>query len=104
MFQVIYQDEYLQECYNKAENMREKVRLNRLRKSLPGHSFSSCLIIASISVLGVFNRPTFIAFAFTPIFFWLHRGLGSKNIGLPEFHLRIVLLGRLLFAALRATP
>ncbi|XP_046674353.1 GPI mannosyltransferase 4-like [Homalodisca vitripennis] len=91
--QVIYQDEYLQECYNKAENMREKVRLNRLRKSLPGHSFSSCLIIASISVLGVFNRPTFIAFAFTPIFFWLHRGLGSKNIGLPEFHLRIVLLG-----------
>uniref|UniRef100_A0A1B6M3X5 Mannosyltransferase n=1 Tax=Graphocephala atropunctata TaxID=36148 RepID=A0A1B6M3X5_9HEMI len=92
--QIIYQDEYLEECYIRAESMREKVRLNRLRKSLPGHSFSSCIKIASISVLGVFNRPTFIAFAFTPIFFWLHRGLGSRHIGLSDFHLRIVLLGK----------
>ncbi|XP_054266608.1 GPI mannosyltransferase 4-like [Macrosteles quadrilineatus] len=91
--QIISTDEYLQECYSKTADMREKVRLSRLRKSLPGHSFSSCAIIASITVIGVFNRPTFLAFAFTPIFFWLHRGLGSKSVGLSEFHLRILLLG-----------
>lgn len=74
--------------------MREKVRLNRLRKLLPGHSFSRCILISTITVLGVFNRPTFLAFAFTPVFFWLHRGLGSRHIGLPEFHLRILFLGK----------
>lgn len=94
LLQIIEQDEWLEQCYLKTGSMKEKVRLNRLRKALPGHSFSSCLVIASIAVLGVFNRPTFLAFAFTPVFFWLHRGLGSKHVGLAEFHKRIIILGK----------
>lgn len=97
---IIYQDEYLRDCYSSAETIRDKVMFSRLRKSLPGHSLSSCVAIATITVLGVFNRPTFLAYAFPPVFFWLHRGLGSKYIGLSEFHLRIVLLA---ISALPAT-
>lgn len=52
-----------------------------MRLALPWHSFTSVFFIASITVMGVFNRPTFLAFAFPPIFFWLLRGMGSQIIG-----------------------
>ena len=58
--------------------------------SLPPHTLKDCLLLATITVLGIFNRPTFIAFAFPPIFFWLQRGLGSKTVGFLHFHLRII--------------
>lgn len=56
---------------------------------MPPHSLNHCIKIATITVIGIFNRPTFIAFAFIPIFFWLQRSLGSKSVGFGHFHVRI---------------
>lgn len=88
---VIIQDDFLSDKYEKASNPVERVKLYKMRNALPSHSLTHCVAVASISVVGVFNRPTFLAFAFPPVFFWLHRGLGSKNIGLGQFHLRIMI-------------
>ena len=84
------QDEYLSDKYNAAGTPVERVKFFKMRSALPSHSFSSCLLTATITVTGIFNRPTFLAFAFPAVFFWLQRGLGSKIVGLGEFHLRII--------------
>ncbi|XP_049882381.1 GPI mannosyltransferase 4 [Pectinophora gossypiella] len=89
---IIYHDEFLQERYNQASSPVEKVKLFKLRTHLPQHSLNNVLIIASLVVIGIFNRPTFVGFAFPPIFFWLHRGLGSKVVGFKDFHYRIISL------------
>nr|CAD7405165.1 unnamed protein product [Timema poppensis] len=89
--QVIQQEEFLSDKYKEADTPVERVKLYKIRSALPSHSLSRCFALASITVLGTFNRPTFIAFAFPPIFFWLQRGLGSKIIGLHDFHLRMLL-------------
>lgn len=60
--------------------------------TLPSHSLNDCLMITTITVFGIFNRPTFVAFALPPIFFWLFRGLGSKTVGFLDFHARIFML------------
>jgi len=89
---VILQDEYLRDKYNAAGTPVEKVKFYKLRSALPHHSLSWCFVVATITVAGIFNRPTFLAFAFPSVFFWLQRGLGSKIIGLCDFHLRILML------------
>jgi phosphatidylinositol glycan class Z len=89
--QVILQDEYLSDRYNAAGTPVEKVKFYKLRSALPHHSLSLCFVVATITVTGIFNRPTFLAFAFPSVFFWLQRGLGSKIIGLGDFHLRILI-------------
>ncbi|KAL1123275.1 hypothetical protein AAG570_002361 [Ranatra chinensis] len=89
---ILYQDEYLQECYNSSSNIRDRVKFHRLRLSLPWHTFSNAAAIATVTSLGVFNRPTFLAFAFPALFFWLQRGLGTKRISLWDFNMRILVL------------
>ncbi|XP_043492905.1 GPI mannosyltransferase 4 [Polistes fuscatus] len=86
---VIIQSDYLSNKYDQAKNGVERVKYYKLLGSLPSHSLNHCLKIATITVIGIFNRPTFVAFAFPPIFFWLQRGLGSRSIGLLHFHIRI---------------
>ncbi|XP_012259595.2 GPI mannosyltransferase 4 [Athalia rosae] len=86
---IVHKDDYLSDKYKRAGNVVDRVKYFKLRASLPSHSLNNCLILATITVIGIFNRPTFMAFAFAPIFFWLQRGLGSKNIGLADFHIRI---------------
>ncbi|RZF39822.1 hypothetical protein LSTR_LSTR000470 [Laodelphax striatellus] len=85
---VISKDEFLRDRYTAADNWRDRIKIHKVRMSLPGHSLSKCFLIASVTVLGVFNRPTFLAFACAPIFFWLHRGLGTKYVGFTEFNQR----------------
>ncbi|KAK9306616.1 hypothetical protein QLX08_002801 [Tetragonisca angustula] len=75
---IVVQSDYLSSKYNKAKTGVERVKYYKLKASLPQHSLNHCMKIATITVIGIFNRPTFIAFAFAPIFFWLQRGLGSK--------------------------
>ncbi|XP_076238216.1 phosphatidylinositol glycan anchor biosynthesis class Z [Calliopsis andreniformis] len=87
---VVIQSDYLSDKYNKARNGVERVKYYKLKASLPAHSLNHCFKIATITVIGLFNRPTFIAFAFAPIFFWLQRGLGSKSVGFGDFHIRII--------------
>ncbi|XP_053996200.1 GPI mannosyltransferase 4 isoform X1 [Hylaeus anthracinus] len=86
---VVIQSDYLKDKYNKAKNGVERVKYYKLKASLPSHSLNHCFKIATITVIGIFNRPTFIAFALSPIFFWLQRGLGSKSVGFGDFHIRI---------------
>lgn len=87
---VIEHNEALTDEYQKATDVVEKVKLYKLKKLLPEYSLSKCLQIATLSIVGMFNRPTFIAFAFPSVFLWLTRGLGSKYIGLKDFHIRLL--------------
>ncbi|XP_003707649.1 phosphatidylinositol glycan anchor biosynthesis class Z [Megachile rotundata] len=86
---VVIQSDYLSDKYIKAKSGVERVKYYKLKASLPPYSLNNCLKIATVTVIGIFNRPTFIAFAFPPIFFWLQRGLGSKSVGFVDFHIRI---------------
>lgn len=86
---VIYHDEFLREKYDQAKTPVEKVQIFKLQSLLPYHSLTSVFFISLVIVVGFFNRPTFLAFAFPPMFFWLHRGLGSKVVGFKDFNLRI---------------
>ncbi|XP_047520615.1 GPI mannosyltransferase 4 [Pieris napi] len=89
---VIYHQEYLQEKYKHAVTPMERVRIYKMQTHLPQHSLNNVLSLASLVVIGIFNRPTFIGFALIPIFFWLHRGIGSKIVGFADFHARIFML------------
>lgn len=86
---IIYHEEFLKEKYKQAATAVERVKLFKLRTHLPPHSLNHVILLATVTVLGIFNRPTFVGFAFSPIFFWLHRGLGSKVVGFKDFHYRI---------------
>ncbi|XP_078048022.1 phosphatidylinositol glycan anchor biosynthesis class Z [Augochlora pura] len=86
---VVIQSDYLSDKYNKAQTGVDRVKYYKLKATLPPHSLNHCFKIATITVVGIFNRPTFIAFAFPPIFFWLQRGLGSKSVGFGDFHIRM---------------
>ena len=86
---MVLQSDYLKNKYYKAKNGVERTKIYKLRMSLPPHSLNDCLLLATITAVGIFNRPTFLAFAFPPIFFWLQRGLGSKSVGFLDFHIRI---------------
>ncbi|XP_033334365.1 phosphatidylinositol glycan anchor biosynthesis class Z [Megalopta genalis] len=89
---VVIQSDYLSDKYNKAQTGVDRVKYYKLKATLPPHSLNHCFKIATITVVGIFNRPTFIAFAFSPIFFWLQRGLGSRSVGFGDFHIRIFTL------------
>lgn len=90
LFQVIAETNRLYECYDAAKTGIERAKYYKLRASLPLHSLNHCYILATLTIVGIFNRPTFVAFAFPPIFFWLQRGLGTRSIGFLDFHIRIV--------------
>lgn len=67
--------------------------MNRKLRQLPSHNFCHCLEIGSILAIGTFNRPTFLLFAVTPIFYWLSRGF-SKNYknSVRIFNIRFIVL------------
>lgn len=86
---VIQRYEYLSERYRKAKAAAERARFYKLKLLLPSHSMRHSIAISLLTVAGVFNRPTFVVFAMPPVFFWLHRGLGSKSVNFATFHLRM---------------
>ncbi|CAH0405172.1 unnamed protein product [Chilo suppressalis] len=89
---VIYHNEFLREKYEQAKSAVERVKLFKLSTHLPEHSLNRVLFLSTLVVIGIFNRPTFVGFAFPPVFFWLYRGLGSKVVGFKDFHYRIFVL------------
>ncbi|KAK0090749.1 hypothetical protein PV325_006308 [Microctonus aethiopoides] len=89
---IVLQSDRILNYYENAQSIVDRVKYYKLRASLPVHSLNHCFIIASITVIGIFNRPTFIAFALSPIFFWLRRGLGSRSVNFLDFHARIFIL------------
>lgn len=89
---VIFQTDFLQEKYDTAETTVEKVKLYKMKSSLPHHSFNNCWLVSTICVIGVFNRPTFLFFGMPIVFFWLLRGMGTKTISFMDFNLRMTAL------------
>lgn len=75
-----------------TEHPRQKVLILRQLKQLTHRDYSGSLEIALLTTIGVFNRPTFVAYAVGPIFFWLHRGPPLKKISFITLHLRLIYL------------
>ena len=48
-----------------------------------GHNFKHFLPISVICAFGFFNRPTFVVFAFVPLFFWFMRGVAMNSALTP---------------------
>lgn len=86
---VTFKTDFLLERYAKAESTVERVKLYKMMASLPAHSLNKVGWIATICVVGFFNRPTFIVFGMPIVFFWLLRGLGSRSTTFLDFNLRI---------------
>lgn len=88
---VIYQKEFLEEKYDKAEKIGERVKYFKMRMSLPRHSYSKCAVLSTLCVIGIFNRPTFILFGLPIIFHWMIRGFGTRSVSFLDFNLRMLL-------------
>ncbi|EDW49180.1 GPI mannosyltransferase 4 isoform X2 [Drosophila sechellia] len=88
---VVYKKEFLEEKYDKAESISERVRIWKLKNSLPAHNLQHLMAMSTICVAGVFNRPTFLLFGAPMVFFWLLRGMGTRSITFRDFNLRIAL-------------
>lgn len=73
-------------------NMRERIKIFRQIVHLPAYQYQGAFTIAILLVLGTFNRPTFLAFAVPPVFFWLYRGMGTQHVTLYHFHMRLLFL------------
>lgn len=82
--------EYINLRYSEAKTIVERIKWNKLRSFVQSDSLRNCFIISTITVLGFFNRPTFLSFAVAPVFFWLDRNIGCKSITALHFHLRII--------------
>lgn len=88
---IIFQAEVLAQKYAEATTTVEKVKLYKIRASLPSHSLHKCTLIATICVVGFFNRPTFLCFGIPIVFFWMLRGLGTRTTTFMDFNIRILL-------------
>lgn len=89
---VVYQNELLDDEYEKKKEATSRAKIVRAKSALPSHSFNKCFVISTLCVAGVFNRPTFLVFAFPAVFFWILRGMGSRSITFVDFNFRILLL------------
>lgn len=87
---VIYQKEYLEEKYDNAEKIGDRVKYFKMRLSLPRHSYSKCAILSTLCVVGIFNRPTFVLFGMPIIFHWMIRGFGTRSVSFLDFNLRML--------------
>lgn len=84
--------EYVNYRYEQSKSVVERTKFHKLRLYLISDSYRHCWIISTVSVIGFFNRPTFLAFALIPVFFWLYRGIGSKTVTVLQFHTRMFVL------------
>lgn len=85
---VIFQREFLDEKYKQSQTTLEKVKVYKMRAVLPSYTINKCAIVSTIFVAGCFNRPTFLFFGMPIVFFWMIRGLGTKNVTFVDFNLR----------------
>jgi len=92
--ETIYLQELVQDKYSQAQSIRERVDINKKRKKIPPHDYKYIIPIGVLCGIGIFNRPTFVFYAFAPMFFWLQRGVASHSMFSPfqTFNFRIVLL------------
>ena len=81
--ETIYLQTMVQEAYDAADSIGEKVKVNKKRKFIPGHDFKYYLHISVLVVAGYFNRPTFLIFACVPLFYWFQRGVATDSYFSP---------------------
>ncbi|XP_042882765.1 GPI mannosyltransferase 4-like [Penaeus japonicus] len=89
---VMKQENILKDLYETADTMQEKVKLMRMKSKLPPYNYVDSAIISAVVTLGVFIRPTFLAFSFVPVAYWLQRGVVTKELDFSYFHLRCMSL------------
>ncbi|XP_075167212.1 phosphatidylinositol glycan anchor biosynthesis class Z [Haematobia irritans] len=88
---IVYKKEFLEEKYDKASSIGERVKIWKLKNALPTHNFNKIFAMSTLCVVGIFNRPTFLLFGAPMVFYWLLRGMGTKSVTFTDFHLRMVL-------------
>ncbi|XP_055905436.1 GPI mannosyltransferase 4 [Eupeodes corollae] len=88
---VIYKKEFLEERYEKADSIGERVKIWKLKNALPPHNYNRLLLMSTLCVAGVFNRPTFLLFGAPMVFYWMLRGMGTKSVSFKHFNLRMAL-------------
>lgn len=74
---------------------REKVKVLKQKKNIPGYDYVHFIPISVICALGLFNSPfTFPILALAPLFFWFQRGITNQSYFTPfvTLHFRMVSL------------
>lgn len=87
---LLKRKEYVNFRYDQSKTTADKAKFHKLRLYLTSDSYRNCFLISTLTVFGFFNRPTFLAFAVIPIFFWLYRGIGSKSVTPLTFYSRLL--------------
>jgi len=92
--ETVYLQELVQDKYSKAENVRDRVEIQKKRKKIPAHDFKYVVPIGILVAVGIFNRPTFMFYAFAPLFFWFQRNIANHSMFTPfqTFNFRVCLL------------
>ena len=81
--ETVHLQELVQAKYAKAETVRDRVEISKKRKLIPPHDFKFVLPIGMLCAVGFFNRPTFVLFAFCPLFYWFQRGIANHSMFSP---------------------
>ncbi|XP_045618328.2 GPI mannosyltransferase 4 isoform X1 [Procambarus clarkii] len=89
---VIRKQTILQDLYETAETLQDKVKLVRMKSKLPPYNYVDSAIISVVVTYGAFVRPTFVVFSFIPVAFWLQRGVVTKELDFSYFNLRCLSL------------
>ena len=85
---VIRKETILQDLYQSADDLCDKVRIVRIRTNLPAYNYGDSFILSVVVTLGAFIRPTFIIYTFVPIAYWLQRGIMTKELDFHYFNMR----------------
>lgn len=85
---VIRRETLIEDLYQSAEELRHKVRLARLKSSLPPYNYGDSFLLSVVVTLGVFIRPTFLIYSFIPVAYWLQRGIMTHELNFRYFNLR----------------
>ena len=81
--ETVYLHSMVYESYVQAETPKEKAQIKKKEKLIPPHDFKFFLPISVLTIVGIFNRPTFALFAFVPLFYWFLRGVANNSIITP---------------------
>ena len=92
--ETIYLQSMVQEAYDKAESIREKVDLRKKKMKIPSGDFKHFFLISVICAIGIFNHPSFIIYLAVPLFYWFQRGISNNSVFTPfiMFHFRMASL------------
>ncbi len=93
--ETVYLQAMIHESYVKAETPKEKAKIKKKEKLIPPHDFKFAIPISVLIAVGLFNRPTYVAFACVPLFYWFQRGVSTNSIVSPfqMFNFRMASLG-----------